>query len=78
MKFLSFDSGLLHVAAALDRPLLAVYGYSDPCFTLLLNGCSCVLSLGLECNPCFERECATVSAYQDNRRYKILLLEPFS
>ncbi len=51
------DSGLMHIAAALDRPLAVVYGSTSPGFTPPLNDRCAIVQLAIECNPCFQREC---------------------
>ncbi|MEO5364415.1 MAG: lipopolysaccharide heptosyltransferase II [Magnetococcus sp. DMHC-8] len=53
----SNDSGLMHVAAALGRPVIALFGSSDPHHTPPLGSHTRVVSLGLPCAPCFRRVC---------------------
>ncbi|MDE2120242.1 MAG: lipopolysaccharide heptosyltransferase II [Betaproteobacteria bacterium] len=53
----SNDSGLMHVAAALGRPTVGIYGSTDPRHTPPAAHRSTTLWLQLPCSPCFRREC---------------------
>lgn len=53
----SNDSGLMHIAAALQRPLVVLYGPTSPAFTPPLSDNSHILQIDVDCGPCFQRHC---------------------
>jgi heptosyltransferase II len=53
----SNDSGLLHIASALNRPIVAMYGPTDPNHAPPFSDRAASIYLGLECAPCRQREC---------------------
>ncbi|MFQ5586699.1 MAG: lipopolysaccharide heptosyltransferase II [Thermodesulfobacteriota bacterium] len=57
--FVANDSGLMHIAAALGVPTVALFGSTDPERTGPLGKRCKALYKSVDCNPCFKRECPT-------------------
>jgi len=55
--FVTNDSGLMHVAAALNVPLVAIFGSTDPVATGPASVNSRVVRVPIECSPCLKPEC---------------------
>lgn len=51
------DSGLMHVAAAVNTRIQAIYGSSSPAYTPPLTDNAVIHDLELDCSPCFQRSC---------------------
>lgn len=57
--FISNDSGLMHLAGALDVPLVAVFGSTNPETTSPPGGKSRIIYRDVPCSPCLKEVCPT-------------------
>jgi heptosyltransferase-2 len=55
--FITNDSGLMHVAAALNVPLVGIFGSTNPVTTGPLGINSRVVQVSMDCSPCLNSEC---------------------
>ena len=51
------DSGPGHIAAALERPYVALFGATDPGLVAPVGMDDFVVRSGVGCSPCYKREC---------------------
>jgi len=57
--FISNDSGLMHVAGALNIPTIAIFGSTNPQTTSPAGNQSIVIHQDLSCSPCLKKTCPT-------------------
>lgn len=55
------DSGPMHIAAALNRPLVTVFGPTNPVRTGPYDRLNTVVRLDIACSPCYSRKCSHTS-----------------
>ena len=59
------DSGPMHVGYAVGTPLVAIFGSTGPNLTGPPPGAGAVIKTGLDCSPCFRRECPKTGAFSE-------------
>ena len=57
--FISNDSGLMHVAGALNIPTIAIFGSTNPQTTSPAGNQSIVVHQEVSCSPCLKKTCPT-------------------
>jgi lipopolysaccharide heptosyltransferase I len=58
------DSGTMHIASALGRPLVTPFGPTNPVRTGPYRRMNSVIRLGIACSPCYSRTCSHQSCLQ--------------
>lgn len=58
------DTGLTHLAAALHRPVVAIYGATEPGLTGVIGPKALVLQAKFPCAPCLREQCIELTEQQ--------------
>lgn len=74
---IAVDTGLAHLAAALDRPTIALYGASDPEKTGTYGKNQVHLKTSFACSPCFNKTCHyRGDGLSDSDKQAVMSLKP--
>lgn len=57
--FLTNDSGAMHIASALQVPIVAIFGSTNPTTTPPFGDNHILIRHPMDCSPCLRRECPT-------------------
>ena len=57
--FISNDSGLMHIAGALNIPTVAIFGSTNPLTTSPAGNTTSIVHQDVNCSPCLEETCPT-------------------
>ena len=68
--FISNDSGLMHIAGALNVPTVAIFGSTNPVTTSPVGNKSVIVRHEVSCSPCLKKTCPT-----DFRCMKLISVE---
>lgn len=63
--FVSVETGIGHLAAALDVPGIMLHGPTDPGYSGILGKACQHITSGIYCSPCFKRECPRLKTAQE-------------
>jgi len=70
--FISNDSGLMHIAAAMKRKIVSLIGPTNPDFIVPWKTEFKIASLNLECAPCFFYSPKPLSCSRSDKQFKCL------
>jgi ADP-heptose:LPS heptosyltransferase len=59
------DSGPMHLAAAVETPVIALFGPTDPARTGPYGAGHTIIKAELSCSPCLLKKCSTKKCMED-------------